>query len=203
MTVAKQTMFFTGVAGFAALGALVGGWLLRGQYPVSEKTRVLLTTTVRPGQPVEIAREVDRRDNCEINVRGYIEYANGKREPLKQTFDPGFGPLGYDGYVMEIPTSPSAAFGPAYIWSKPGSACNPLQDLLNLWTPGQEKIDKFIVGPEEVRVPVPKDLKIRRPAQAQFESLPNRAGTDESNRHVDPDPENTAFPPAMGPPFIP
>ncbi len=169
---------------FGVSGALVGSWLYRTQYPVSEKQRILLTPQVKAGDPVLIAREVDRRDNCEINVRGYVEYADGRRDPLRQTFDPGFGPLGYDSYIMEFPTSPNASPGEAYVWSKPGAACNPLEYLLNLWTPGQEKIDRFVVAEETTRVPLPADFKVRKPAATNYRAASEKAGED--SRHLPP-----------------
>jgi hypothetical protein len=167
-TAMKRTLFLLGVFFFASMGALVGSWTFRGQYPVSEKERYILTTQVKGGDPVQIARVVDRRDNCEITVKGYMEYSSGLRIPIKQTFEPGFGPLGYDGYIMEIPTSVNAPHGEAYAWTKPASACNPLEYLLNLVTPGQEKIDRFMIGDRTITRPVPPELKVRRPAAAGF-----------------------------------
>lgn len=175
----KKTLFGFGIMTFAMCGAVVGNWTVRGQYPISEKQRIILTPQVKAGQPVEIAREVDRRDNnCDIKITGYVEYANGKRDPLNQRFEPGFGPLGYDGYIMEVPTSASAVDGEAYIWSKPGSACNPLEYWFNWWMPGQEKIDRFVIGEATIRIPLPAEFKIRKPAATTYGTSPKGPGPD-------------------------
>lgn len=135
----------------AGLGAAVGGWITNSQYPVQVLGRKLVTTTVKPGDDVEIELDNYRLTRCEQTVYRIITYPDGKRSTIIRDVPSRFGKLGHDRYITTVPTNSQTVFGKASIYSYGEARCNPWEWLFPK-SSGDPWVDQFEFGPETVRI---------------------------------------------------
>ena len=151
----RRITLFTSAFFFCCIGGLVGSWISKSQYPVSVLERTVLSEQIKPGDPAKIALHVDRREQCPIRVQRYLAYSDGTRTPMTQEYESGFGPLGGDRYLLRIPTSSTAPHGPAYVWSRGYSMCNPVEWLPGMATASDVMVDRFTIGEKTIERPLP------------------------------------------------
>lgn len=154
------------------MGGLVGTWMTKSSYPVSVLERTVLTTQVKPGDPMKAALHVDRREQCPTRVQRYLAYSDGTRTPMTQDYESGFGPLGGDRYILRIPTSVAAPHGPAYVWSRGYASCNPIEWLPGMASESDVMVDRFLIGPETIERPVPPGFERMAERAAQMHAGP-------------------------------
>lgn len=140
---------------FCSMGGLVGSWISKSQYPVSVLERRVITPEVAPADAARVALHVDRRDQCTVKVQRVISFSDGSRTPVTQEFEPGYGPLGGDRYILRIPIPGNAPKGPANVWSRGYAVCNPIEALPGMATPSDVWIDQFSIGERTKVDPLP------------------------------------------------
>lgn len=113
----------------ASFGGVVGSWASHRQFPLAIFDRTVMTKTVRAGEPVLVRVTLERREQCFITTRRTVTYSDGRKIPMSQEMDVGFGALGTDTFLLVIQTSEFAPPGPAAIRSQGFSECNPIEKI--------------------------------------------------------------------------
>lgn len=152
--ITKALMKLMLVLAFVASGLVVGSWISSRTYPVLVLERTVVTQTVQPGGTLLVRIRLERRDQCRIEVQRFFSYSDQSRTQMLTIFEAGFGPLGYDTYLLRMRVPKDAPRGEAYLWSQAQASCNPIEN----WWPvyAAASIDRFDIAGE----PIVDDVRV-------------------------------------------